>query len=131
MPEYQQREMFRGASFVFDVQVKRRPIAAPLESDPVPVDITGWKMWFTAKYYLSDPDLRAVTQQTEAGGGIVYTLPLIGMAEVTVPPLATRGFPDGPVALHYDVQVMDLIGNVFVVEAGTLTVYPHATSAIA
>jgi hypothetical protein len=131
------RTMSRGDSFVFDVQVLRPPPGAP-NAPPIPVNITGWRMWFTAKYQVNDPDNTAVAQVTSdptsvpAGGGIVFTQPLQGSAEITMPPLATYTFPDGPVVLVYDVQVKtnDSTPRIFTVESGTLTVNPDVTRAI-
>lgn len=120
MPE---RQMYRGDSFVFDVQVKQPTGAA--------IDITGWTMWFTAKRYVSDPDNQAVIRQDNGAlAGIVFTDAVNGKAEVTVAPIATRQFPDVEDVLVYDVQVKDLLGHVFTVEFGTLAVTPDVTRAI-
>lgn len=112
--------MFRGDTFVFDVQV--------FQANGAPADISGWTAWFTAKFYVNDPDLRAVMRQDNGDlGGIVLTQPTIGKLEVTVAPIATRGFPDGAVELVYDVQVRDNSGRVSTVDSGTLTVNPDVT----
>lgn len=116
-----ERQMYRGDTFVFDVQVVK---------NNVPQDITGWTMWFTAKYSYPDQDSQAAVQQS-TGDGIAYTFPLAGKAEITVAPIKTRGFPDGPVTLVYDVQVKDLLGSIFTVDAGTLLVIPDVTRRIA
>jgi hypothetical protein len=63
------REMFRGDSLVFRVQVFR-----PVLNDPstlVPVDLTGFSMWCTLKYQVVDQDNQAVAQLT-VGSGITY-----------------------------------------------------------
>lgn len=113
-------QMYRGDNFVLEVQVAKNGIRQ---------DITGWFMWFTAKYAYPDPDSCAVTQRTTTDG-IVFTDPANGKATITVPPLATRNFPDGRVTLVYDVQVKDLSGAIWTVESGTLTVAPDVTRAI-
>jgi hypothetical protein len=131
------RHMVRGDTFVFDVQVLRVPPGSPPRTPPVPVNITGWFMWWTLKYHFADTDQQAVGQSTStptstpAGGGIVFTLATAGKAEITMGPLATRVFPDGPVRLVYDVQVKDPSGNPFTVERGILIVSPDVTRAIA
>ena len=116
--------MYRGDSYVFDVQVFG-------DDGCTPQNIAGWSVWFTMKFYTADPDSRAVAQLTSAlGGGIVITNPSIGQARVTVPPSATALFPDGDVTLVYDVQVRDLLGNIATVERGSITVIPDVTRAI-
>lgn len=123
-----ERATRRGDTFVLDVQVKRVLTAG---CDAVPVDITGWMMWFTAKFYFEDYDSQAVTQRTSAPlGGIVFTEPSIGKAQITVPSSATLGFPDAEVKLVYDVQVKDLVGNIFTVEVGEWLVRPDVTRTI-
>lgn len=122
--------MRRGDTFVFDVQVFAPPPQfSPPGAQGGPLNITGYSMWFTAKYHTADPDQQAVTQQTVTGGGIVFTNALQGMAEITVPALATFGFPDGVTKLVYDVQIKDLQGRISTVEVGTLSVYPDVTNA--
>jgi hypothetical protein len=132
------RTMRRGDSFVFDVQVFQAPLFGSPPGNPTPPqNITGWFMWFTAKYYVTDPDTAAVAQCTSTpasvpvGGGIVFLEPTIGRAEITMPPLATRAFPDGPVALVCDVQVQDPSSRIFTVETSRLVVLPDVTRAIA
>jgi len=135
-PRPKVREMFRGDTFVFDVQVLRVPPGSPRGTQPLPVNITGWYMWWTLKSHYGDPDNQAIAQSTStpsstpAGGGITFTLPLVGKAEITMASLATRQFPDGNTKLVYDVQVRDPSGNIFTVERGILVVSPDVTQAI-
>lgn len=114
------REMFRGDSLVFGVQVIR---------DGIPQDISGWRMWCTVKYFVQDPDNRAVVQLDSTTTGIDFTDPPIGKAEIAMPASATLFFPDGVVSLVYDVQVKDLLGRIFTVESGTIAVSPDVTRA--
>lgn len=127
-----ERTMYRGDTFVFEVQVfQARLFNQPEDAPTPPQNITGWKMWFTAKYSTADYDNAAVSQlDNGALGGVVFVDPTIGRAEITMPALATLQFPDGPVALVYDVQVQDAIGRISTVEVGTLTVNPDATRRI-
>lgn len=123
------RRMFRGDTLVFLVQVLK-PAPGSVGDCPalVPVDLTGYTVRFTAKYYLPDNDRQAVVQLTNAiGGGIVVTSALAGMATLTVPPSATRFFPDGIVRIVYDVQVVDAGGIVSTVEIGIIQVIPNVT----
>ncbi len=132
------REMSRGDTLVFALQVFRDLTTNKLTSWPingappgnVAHPITGYTMWFTAKWYYTDPDNRAVSQLTNATAAITFTEATTGKALVTMPALATRAFPDGPVTLVYDVQVMDTDGNISTTEAGTILVTPDCTRAI-
>ena len=118
--------MFRGDSFVFDVQV--------LQGDGCsPQNITGWDAWFTAKEHYAVPDSQAPIRLGTLPPlvGITFTSPTEGKMEIVVPPFATVNFPDTPLCLFYDVQVRDGAGRIFTVELGTLTVRPDVTRAIA
>jgi len=117
--------MFRGDSFVFDVQV--------LQDDGCsPQNITGWTAWFTAKEHYAVPDATASIRLGTASPltGIVITSPTEGKLEIVVPPQSTVNFPDTTMCLVYDVQVKDGAGRVFTVELGTLSVRPDVTRAI-
>ncbi len=122
-----QRTMFRGDALSFPVQVLTPAVPSLPNSPLVPANITGWKMWATLKFYLSDPDVRAVSQVTQTGGGIVFVQPLSGIAIVTFPTGATQNFPDGPVDLVYDVRAEDPAGNAKTIDFGTITVWPGST----
>lgn len=120
------RTMFRGDSFVFEVQV--------LQADGCsPQNITGWEAWFTAKEHYAVPDVQATIRlgTTLPLVGIVITSPFEGKMEIVVPPSATVNAPDTPLCLVYDVQVKDGAGRIFTVELGTLTIRPDVTRAIA
>ena len=124
---YQQLTMSRGDTFVRDIQVTAPPPGAPPGAQPVPVDITGWTLWFTAKYNLADVDAQAVAQLSTLTSGIVLTTPTAGKAEITMPPGATVNFADAPVSIYYDVQAKDLSGRIFTVERGVIVVTPDVT----
>lgn len=109
-------------------QLSAVPAGQPLPSGAVPVDITGFSIWFTAKSEYPDPDNRAVAQlDNHALGGVVITQATLGKFSVTMPALATRDFPDSDVALVFDIQVEDLAGRVSTIEKDTLTVAPDVT----
>ena len=117
-----QLTMYRGDSAQFTIIV---------EQDGQAVDLVGSKLWFTAKHQYANKDNEAVMQlTTDPGGGIVLSTTVRGKALVTTSPLATRGFPDGDVALVYDVQMLDITGKITTVESGTLTVKPDVTRAL-
>ena len=95
----------------------------------VPVNITGWKFWHTVKRHSLDPDLQAIWQGTSDGGQIIIVAAVVGRGTSTMPPQATVGFPDGDVALLYDLQIKDVAGNVFTIESSTVVVHPDVTRA--
>jgi len=123
MPLYVEREMFRGDTLTFELALTNPKTGAPL-------DITGAKIWFTAKNNYVDPDNQAVIALDTVSGGVAITDAVRGLARVDVPPLATRSFPDGPVKTVYDVQIKDAAGIVTTVESGTLKVWPDVSRAI-
>lgn len=133
------REMKRGDTLVFDVQVFQAELFGQPDGTPTPPqNISGWFMWATFKRHYADPDNQAVCQVTstptsqppDPTGGIVFIDAVNGKAEVTMPAIATVGFPDGPETLLYSVKVKDPTGRDFTVETGTVTVDPSATNAI-
>jgi hypothetical protein len=123
-----ERTMYRGDTYAFDIQVTKRSAGSEIG---VPENITDWKLWFTAKRTYSDWDsMAAVRLSSEPNDGIIFIDPVNGKAEITIPPVKTVGYPDGPVVLVYDVQAKDTNGRIFTVEGGTLTVIPDVTRAI-
>lgn len=90
------------------------------------VDLTGAKLWFTAKRSFTDIDADALIQQTTGGGGIVVTG--LGTARIIIDParLATMS---GPTSLFYDVQLLDAAGAIHTIESGTLDVRQDVTLA--
>jgi hypothetical protein len=131
------RTMFRGDSMALFFQVVRdlasqQIFTAPTPGIPppnsVPVNLTGYQLWFTAKKHSLDPDSQAVAQLDNMSiGGIVITLAVNGTGTATMQPAATFNFPDGPVRLLYDLQAKDPTGLVTTIESGTLTVVPDTT----
>lgn len=115
---------------LFTVPTTNPPTPPPPGS--APFNLAGCTLWFTAKAYAPDPDLRAVFELGSASplAGVAVVVAALGTFSVTGLPVSTRGFPDGPVALSYDVQVMDGTGRISTVEQGTLVVVPDLTRAI-
>jgi hypothetical protein len=126
-PRRLHHEVFRGDTIQLPFQVVNRATRGPL-------DVTNWTMWFTAKYAVPNPDAQAALAQdniVDGGlGGIVFTDPTTGQGVVTCQPIATRGYPDGPVHLEYDMQVQDAEGVITTVELGGMTVLPDVTESI-
>jgi hypothetical protein len=122
-----ERKMFRGDTLAFQVQVFQSP---PFNT--VPQNLTGWTLWFTVKFNTQDPDNIAVFQGTNLTNppGVTINNYAQGLATPSMPPVSTRGFPDGVTSLFYDVQAMDPSGNIYTVEAGTVDVLPDVTNNI-
>lgn len=137
------REVRRGDTLYFltqvfqDAQTKQLltvPVTNPPTPPPpgcVPFNLTGCTLWYTAKGYPTDPDVRAVFALGSASplSGVSLVSATVGLVSVTGPASRTLGFPDGPVRLSADLQVRDGGGRVSTVEAGTLTVVPDLTRA--
>jgi|HubBroStandDraft_4_1064222.scaffolds.fasta_scaffold03444_5 hypothetical protein len=126
------RRSTQGNTLVFTVQVFQ-----PLPGGgQAPQNITGWFAWCTLKRALSDPDRLSLAQVTSQptsappGGGIVFTQPLSGFLQVTIPAQATRDMSGGTEEVFYDVKVQDTAGRVFTVEPGIYYLDPSSTHAI-
>ena len=131
-------ETLRGDTLSFATQVKlpqvpRQSVEAP--NPPIPQNVTGWFFWFTAKYYVQNPDAAAVVAVTTApfsnptGGVISITNAQIGLVQVTAPARGTVGFPDGVVSLQWDFQGRDLAGATHTTDRGVWLVWPDVTNA--
>lgn len=122
------RSMPRGDTLAFVVQVTN-----PLYEGDVPLDVTGWKFYFTVKRWVSEPDQYAVHQDsTTSGSGLVaiVTPATLGKVSVAMPAAKTILFPDTPTTLVYDVEGIDVAGNVRTVDSGTIKVSPDVTRAV-
>lgn len=118
------REMFRGDTKTIDLAITDPKTGGPL-------NLTGAKIWFTAKGNVALADNQASIALDTDNGGVVITDVARGLATVTIQPILTRAFPDGPVTLDYDIQVKDGAAVISTIEFGTITVFPDATRAIA
>lgn len=115
--------MIRGETLVLDLLVK--------QANGAPQDLTGAKIWMTAKTAYAQPDSISIFQVSTLNGGIVITDPASGLATVTVAANLTRNRPDADEELVYDIRLRDAGGFVSTLESGILVVSPSATLAIA
>ena len=113
--------------------MKLVPVGSLPGTKPVPQDISTWlNFWCTGKLNVADPDMLAVFMLTLSPvNGIVLAGTPNYRLIVTVPPIATRALPDGPVRIHYDVQGKDAAGNIYTVERNEMIVTPDMSRAIA
>jgi len=138
--------MFRGDTFVFAdqilvptssgiigqvIQYISRSKANELGVQGVPVNISGFRIWFTMKKQIEDADPGVTQLDNLVLGGVLLTTPLNGQYQVTIPTLSTRGMQDGIWTLPYDVQVKDGAGIITTVDFGSMIVNPDVTLAIA
>ena len=137
--------MFRGDTFVFAdqiltptsstvvgqvIQYISRGKANELGIQGIPINITGFRIWFTMKKQVEDADPGVTQLDNLALGGVLITTPINGQYQVTIPTLATRGMQDGQWSLLYDVQVKDAGGAIVTVDFGAMIVNPDITLAI-
>jgi hypothetical protein len=95
------------------------------------LDLTGAKVWFTAKqaYARFDTDAVQFANTADGSGAVTVTDAVNGKVTCKIPPEKTVGFPDADVKLFYDVQVKDAAGDVYTAEEGTIVVTPDITRA--
>lgn len=120
---------YRGDTIRIPFQIVDRDTAAA-------INIAGWTFWFTAKFALANPDKQAGISQDNisptppGNGGIVLVNASLGQGVVTVQPVVTRCFADGPTEMDYDIQVEDTGGIITTVERGCIVVVPDVTRSI-
>jgi hypothetical protein len=131
--------MYRGDTLVFAGAVYTDPVSravftVPVEQLPppnaVPVDLTGARVWFTAKRAVADADGAAVIRlDNQALGGVTVTSAVGGQFVVRSMPISTVNYPDTETEMVFDVQVLDAAGRVSTAERGTLSLLADVTRA--
>lgn len=105
--------------------------AATIVLDGEPVDLTGGTVRMTAKWSVSDADDDAVFQLSSTiPSEIEVTSAVDGEILVTIASALTDSLPYRKVELPYDIQFVDVSGNVYTVLYGTLTIVPDVTRTI-
>ena len=112
--------MFRGDGAKFDIVVAL---------DGLVVDITGAKLWMTARRSPGSPF--TFTRTTLTTPGFTITAGALGKATVILDPADTSALASEPVTLIYDIQIKEASGRVWTVTSGNLTVNPDVTTDIA
>jgi hypothetical protein len=117
-------EMYRGDYIAF------RGVAV-LADDTDIYDLTGSKIYFTAKNVISDPDTAAVIAFDSDSDNIVFPDPLTGEYFIIIYPVDTTNMTlyQGPRVLVYDVQIKtaDTPARVYTMDTGTITVKEDVT----
>jgi len=118
-------EMYRGDSAVF------RGTVTQVDEQEV-VDLTGGKIYFTAKYSASDVDVNALIAIDSAGAYIDIDDPTTGVYLINLKPGHTTGVTlvSGRASLVYDVQFKDSASDVYTIDTGTLTILQDITQRV-
>jgi hypothetical protein len=107
--------MVRGDTFVSTVQVL---------SNCLPLNITGYLIWFTVRAYIGDcPQHYLVEARSDDTPTSLITVidALTGKIKVTMPASATNKLPSSVTTLRYDIQIKDTSNIVSTVQIGTIT----------
>ena len=94
-----------------------------------PVDLTGAKMWFTAKNRITDTDIEAVIRKgtnNASLSGVDITGAVDGEALVTLQPADTT-VGKGTVFLFWDLQLEESDGTITTLNAGRLALSDQVT----
>lgn len=95
----------------------------------VPVNLTGSKLWFTAKNKVTDLDTSAVIRKGTANTtltGVDITDAPNGEALITLVP-ADTAIGNGTVFLHWDLQLKETDDTVTTINAGRLALSDQVT----
>jgi hypothetical protein len=88
-------------------------------------DITNDTLFFTIKENQTDLDAVALTALS-TGSGIQHTVPLEGIAVISIAPADTATCPVD-VELYADVQLKTTAGQIFTLSTGTVTIVTDIT----
>ena len=115
-------ECVRGDDNVYNLSVVRNNAA---------VNISGAKLWFTAKHDQDDPDTLAVIKlnSTDNPGQISLVDQVHGLASITLKPADTVLLEE--TALWYDVQMKESTGRVTTIVSGILKITKDVTASVA
>jgi hypothetical protein len=92
------------------------------------LDITGAKVWMTAKHFKTDADQNAVFQVTSDTGDINIYDPANGRVQINVQPFHTDSLLEDEV-LYYDIQLKESTGQITTIGQGKLEVLTDVTQA--
>lgn len=139
----ERRPVRRGDTIAFQTQLYGLVLSTeglgnpPSKPQEAPFNVTGCFIWWTGKPYTQNLDIQATWEVTTEpssvppGGLINVVSASAGIIQCFAPPLATQGFPDGIVAIQYDIQVQTPAGQIMTLEAGVIPIVPDITNAIA
>lgn len=123
-----------------DITITRgdnRTILVDVTQGGVPLNLTGYSIWFTAKQQIIDDDTSAKIRKGNVGpltGVSVIPNPKTGVYQRIRVDLVngdTQTLADKYYNLLYDVQIKDGSGSIYTVASGVLNVEPDVTEATA
>lgn len=118
-------QMIKGDTTTFEVAVTRYNSTTGLD---VPVNLTGSKVWFTAKRTRRDTDASAfvLLNSTINPSQIIIVAPATnGIISITLTPADTETFSDK--WLMYDVQLRESDNTITTVQSGRLELIRDST----
>lgn len=112
--------IFRGDTVVIQMTITE---------DDIPMNLTGYSVWFTMKKVITDADAATGAIQKTVGSGIVLLDTVNGLIEITIAPGDTAP-NDGVQKYEADVQIKHTAsGKIETVARGTITFEPDITRA--
>jgi len=116
--------MIRGDTFKLRVDVKDQFGASK--------NITGFKVWFTVKNQVNEPDTLAVFKAAsdDGSGHVTIVNASLGQVRCVMPSLFTQQLADAETVLFYDVQLRDASDEIITIEKGQLLVEPDVTRSV-
>jgi len=97
-------QIVRGDDKVYSIQFK--------DDAEVPIDITGWTVFFTVKRELKDTDTNALIKKTIT----THTSPTNGITEISLTPTDTNYFGN----FYFDIQIKKTDNSIHTVIIGTV-----------
>ena len=98
------------------------------------VNLTGAKVWFTAKRAFTDADSAAVIALSTTTGGVTILDAALGTARLVIPSSATSALttpgPPSPLTLVYDIQIREADGTITTVQQGRLNIRGDVTHGV-
>lgn len=119
-------ELFRGDRKTFKLTCTTTDVNGSTSL----LDLTGAKLYFTAKNSKDDVDGSAViSADSDTGSSFTTTDPTTGITLLSIFPDDTDGLTitGDSVTLFYDVQVKYSATEIYTVSTGTLTIYKDVT----
>ncbi len=113
-------EIFRGRTNILNIFVTLNDSA---------YDLSGCKLWLTAKRLFTDEDSVAIFQLNSPDDGIEIISALDGEAQATIAATDTSELPYSVTMLFFDIQIKSAAGELFQVASGKMKVKPNVTRA--
>lgn len=110
------------------VQGNAIPIYISLGTDCSAFDLTGAKIWFTCKRYLTDSDAAAIFQKVSTAT-LAIVDPTMGLTRIELLSTDTNSLPQWYYNYFCDLKLLDAAGYILTTVFCRLAVYPGVTNA--